>query len=57
MVSWLVANSSEKIQPVHVINAGLGFWIKLKKIWPNRIIGIDLRASEYWDLLEKRKDI
>ena len=57
MVSWLVANSSEMIQPVHVIHNGLGFWIKLKKIWPSRIIDIDLRASEYWDLLEKRKDI
>lgn len=55
MVSWLVANSSEMIQPVHVINNGLGFWIKLKKIWPSRIIDLDLRCSEYCDLLEKRK--
>ncbi|MCS6137044.1 hypothetical protein G3496_19270 [Shewanella baltica] len=57
MVSWLVANSSEMIQPVHVIHNGLGFWIKLKKIWPSRIIDLDLRCSEYWDLLENRKDI
>lgn len=57
MVSWLVSNSTEMIQPVHVIHNGLGFWIKLKKIWPSRIIELDLRASEYWDLLEKRKNI
>lgn len=57
IVSWLVSNSTEMIQPVHVINNGLGFWIKLKRIWPSRIIDIDLRSSEYWDLLEKRKDI
>lgn len=31
---------------VHVINADLGILIKLNKIWPNRIIDIDLRASE-----------
>jgi hypothetical protein len=56
MIDWLVNNSSEMIQPVHVFGGGLGFWIKLKKIWPSRIIDIDLRCSEYCHLLEKRKN-
>ncbi|GIU51190.1 hypothetical protein TUM4438_39950 [Shewanella sairae] len=55
MIDWLVRNSSETIQPVHVIMNGLGFWAKLKEIWPDRIYDLDLRSSEYDLLLEKRK--
>jgi len=57
MIDWLVSNSSEMIQPVNVFGGGLDLWVTLKKTWPDRIIDLDLRCSEYFDLLEKRKDI
>lgn len=55
MISWLVSESTEVIQPVHVIGGGIGFWQKLKLTWPDRVANIDLRSSDYDDLLEKRK--
>ncbi len=55
MINWLVINSSEIIQPVHVFGGGLGFWSKLKQLWPERINDLDLRSGEYDLLLEKRK--
>ena len=55
MINWLINNSAEIIQPVHVIGGGIGFWQKLKKRWPDRVNNVDLRSSEYDLLLEKRK--
>ncbi|KKJ75211.1 hypothetical protein WH95_19520 [Kiloniella litopenaei] len=55
MVNWLVDNTEEYIQPVHVIGGGLGFWLQMRKLWPYRIIGRDLRCSDYLSLLEQRK--
>jgi hypothetical protein len=39
----------------HVFGGGLGFWTKLKMIWQDRIIDVDLRCNKYCHLLEKRK--
>jgi hypothetical protein len=40
----------------HVFGGGLGFWTRLKMLWPDRIIDVDLRCNEYCHLLEKRKN-
>ncbi|MBB1419852.1 hypothetical protein H5187_21675 [Pseudoalteromonas sp. SG44-1] len=55
MVRWLVDNTSQVIQPVHVIGGGIGFWCKQKQRWPNRVVDQDIRSSEYDYLLEERK--
>ena len=57
MIDWLVRHSSEIIQPVHVFEGGIGFWIKLKELWPNRINDVDLCCYDYNLLLEKRKHV
>lgn len=55
MVRWLVNNTRQVIQPVHVIGGGIGFWCKQKQRWPDRVVDQDIRSSEYDYLLEERK--
>ena len=57
MINWLISNTTQMIQPVHVIGGGISFWFKQNERWPTRIVEQDLRCSEYNELLEKRKKL